>query len=106
MFKTILSVYDEVKSCVIINELSTEFVSIKCGVKQGCILSSMLFNVYINDLACKINSLGLGVDIGFDKIAALLYADVLVLISESENDLLLMLNKLQKMAYIQQYDCQ
>ena len=46
----------------------------------------MLFNLYINDLVEQISSPGLGVDIGSEKLAILLYADDVVILAESEED--------------------
>ena len=53
------------------------------GVKQGSILSSMLFNVYMDDLSIKLNQSGIGGYIGGHLINHLCYADDLCLISLS-----------------------
>ena len=67
-------------------------VSVKCGLKQGYSLSPLLFNLYINDLAFKIDALGIGVKTGDHTVSSLLYADDIVLIAESEPDLQSMLD--------------
>ena len=41
----------------------------RCGLKQGCCLSPILFNLYINDMVNSITSLGIGVNIGDDIIS-------------------------------------
>ncbi len=57
-------------------------------------MSPLLFNLYINDLALKITALGKGVRVGDKRIAILLYADDIVLIADSEQDLQSMLDLL------------
>ena len=49
------------------------------GLKQGCLLSPMLFNLYINDLVNDINLLDKGLNVDGCKISMLLYADDIVL---------------------------
>ena len=46
-------------------------------------MSPLLFNLFINDLAIFLNSLDVGVKIGNENICLLLYADDIVLLSES-----------------------
>ena len=64
------------------------------GLKQGCSLSPILFNLYVNDLVTQISELGLGIDIDGEKVAVLLYADDLVILSETEDDLQAILDTL------------
>ena len=53
-----------------------------------------MFNMFINNLVETIRGLGIGVDIGQEKVSILMYADDLVLLAENENDLQLLLNVL------------
>ena len=92
--QAIRSLYDNVKCCVRINGMKTEYFEVTCGLKQGCTLSTLLFNLYVNDLVIKINSLDFGIEIDGEKVAILLYADDLVLISATEDDLQTLLNEL------------
>ena len=65
------------------------------GLRQGCPLSPLLFNCFINDVALKIKAVGKGISIDDnERICILLYADDIVLIGENETDLQTMLNEL------------
>ena len=56
-------------------------------MKQGCSLSPVCFNLYINDLALKINALDKGIKIDDESISILLYVDDVVLLAENETAL-------------------
>ena len=70
----------------------SEWFRVTGGLKQGCLLSPLLFNLYINDLICEVSSLGEGVEIGNERIHILLYADDIVLVAQSETNLQKMLD--------------
>ena len=54
------------------------------GVRQGECLSPILFAMYVNDIEQEfITKRADGVDIGFLKLFVLLYADDIVIFSES-----------------------
>ena len=90
MFKALLSVYTDVKCCVRLNGFETEWFPVECGLKQGCSLSPILFNVFINDLVTKISAIELGIDIDGEKLAILLYAADVVLMCEDEKEQMLL----------------
>ena len=70
-------------------------VSVKNGLRQGCSLSPILFNVFINDFALSVQALGKGIKLhGDERVNILLYADGIVFMAENENDLQSMLNLL------------
>ena len=58
------------------------------------LLMSLMYNLFVNDLVVRLNSLDIGVDIGGEKVTALLYADDLALVASSEHDLQILLNEL------------
>lgn len=77
------ALYENVKCCVWVNGRLTDWFPVDIGVKQRCILSPILFSIYINDLSLAIKALGKGVSIDDEKISILLNADYIVLISET-----------------------
>ena len=95
MYNAIKSLYCCALSFIRVNGLKTYWFDVTTRLRQGCCLSRLLFNIFINDLSLKINSLGLGINIGNNEtLSLLMYADDIVLLAESENDLQQMLNSL------------
>ena len=86
--------YNKVESCVRLDDGNTEWFDINVGVRQGCVLSPILFDVFIDQLARDVKALGLGVEMedGGENLSLLMYADDIVLVAESEEDLQLMMN--------------
>jgi hypothetical protein len=92
MKTAVKSLYDHVQCCVRVNGFDTDWFDVKGGLKQGCALSPTLFNLFINDLSTCLLALGKGVCLGHERVALLMYADDLVLIAESPEDLQEMLD--------------
>ena len=88
MYKAISSLYSNPRSRISLNEHKTEYFHCPIGVKQGDCLSPTLFAIFINDLAKEIKESGIGIQIEENLfINILLYADDIVLLTSSENDL-------------------
>ena len=62
------------------NMLSERFV-VKNGVKQGGVLSPILFNVYMDILLRKLQASGMGCYVGNRFAGALCYADDIMLLT-------------------------
>ncbi len=88
------SIYMDVQCCVRINGMQTSFFDVNVGVKQGCLLSGLLFNLYINDFITLAKALGIGVNINNERVCMLIYADDIVLLAETERDLQVLLDAL------------
>ena len=94
MLCVIKAIYSQVECAIKLNGHMTEWFSVNSGLKQGCVLSPMLFNVFINSLVTDIKALDIGINSDGEKVGILLYADDIVLIAENESDLQLLLDVL------------
>jgi len=95
--KTIQGMYTGLQSCVqLSNGISIPFASV-LGLKQGCNLSPMLFNIFINKLIVDLDKTdGDAPKLGHLLVGCLLYADDLVLLSETKEGLQKQLDTLNK----------
>ena len=91
-----MSLYNHVKSCVRGNDSLTDILPSNRGVRQGCLLSPVLFALYLNDLNRQIKESSQGVLVDDISIHSLLYADDLVLLAKNREDLQSQLDTLDK----------
>ena len=95
----LISLYANVQCCVKVgmNGHLTDWFKVNSGLRQGCLVSPLLFNLHINDLAISIKERCRGIK--FDdqnRVCLLMYADDIALIAEDEEDLQNMLNVLYR----------
>ena len=65
--------------------ITTNPKEIKLGLKQGCVMSPILFALYIADLGRKLENSGLGVSMGNNVIPGLFFADDMLLWETEKN---------------------
>ena len=95
LHKVIKSMYSTVEYSVKLSTGLTKSLSSNVGVKQGCILSPLLFNLFLNDLPeCLGSNENNPVFIGTNKVNCLMYADDVILLSTSRGGLQNCLNSL------------
>ena len=94
IIKLIKSMYENTSISLKMNGGLTRPFRTHKGVRQGCILSPRLFNYFINDIPEIFDSLCEPVMLGSEKLSCLMYADDLVILSESESGLQNCLNRL------------
>ena len=88
----IKSMYVNTRGKYALGELETDWVKSVKGVRQGCILSPLLFGLYTEELSVRVNKCNKGVRVGDSRLNVLLYADDIVVMSESSEDLQDVLN--------------
>ena len=94
--------YSQVDASVRCNGFLTDDIKIFRGVKQGDVLSPLIFNIFVNDIIHNFNDDACSPpELIEKKVGSLLYADDLVILSTSEKGLQCGVNKLQ--AYCQKW---
>ncbi len=87
------SFHEDAFACVKITGETSEHFEIKVGLRQGCVMSPWLFNIYmdgvIREMKGKVGGVGVRM---FDEgrkcvLNSILFADDTVLIAENESDL-------------------
>ena len=66
-------------SCVRLSNHHTDWFDVKSGLRHGCSLSTLLFNLFTNVLALKIKPCNIGIPVNGEIFSVLLYADDIVL---------------------------
>ena len=94
LLNNIMALYKQVQYSIEINEYQTDWFEVRRGVKQGCILSPILFNIFINDIIPFIKQINTGIHNTEEVlICILLYADDIALLAEKEEDLQSLIDK-------------
>ena len=88
ILNVIKSMYQNVRSKVKFDQKISDSFQCNLGVRQGESLSPFLFSMYLNDLEDELYLKGAeGIDVGMLKLFILLYADDIVIFSESPEDM-------------------
>ena len=95
-YSLIKSLYSTSKCAIKQNNIRTDFFTYSKGVRQGCILSPLLFNIYINEITTLFKNTNSDPFIlpNGTELSCLLYADDLIILSKSKFGLQKCLDKL------------
>ncbi|MCP5003018.1 MAG: hypothetical protein GY941_03575 [Planctomycetes bacterium] len=93
LLEGIKAFYKGASACVRVDGRLSETFDISVGVRQGCVMSPWLFNVYmdgcIREMKARVGDIGVGLQldgVGWSLVASL-FADDTVLMAESEREL-------------------
>ena len=90
------SMYQDVLYCVKIEGYISETIKSSVGVKQGCVLSPLLFNLFLSDLPDIFSDSCDPVNLHGTLLNCIMFADDLVLMSETAEGLQACLNNLNE----------
>jgi len=79
MITNLQAVYREPKSTLTFQSVTTEPLDMTIGLRQGCVLSPILFALYIADLGKLLQDAGIGVDLQGSIIPGIFFADDMIL---------------------------
>ena len=96
--KAIKAIYENINYMIKTKHFTLEAISSNLGLKQGCPLSPLLFNLYINDLNQFLSKSRDSPTLQDNEISHFLYADDLVLLSNTKEGLQQKLNELTEFA--------
>jgi hypothetical protein len=97
LIRVIKNLYNGQKAAVRIEQSLSGWFEIEKGVRQGCLLSPGLFNLYGEYIMRRVlKEWSEGFKIGSKRVNNLRYADDTAIIATNENDLMLLMNKLEE----------
>ena len=89
LINIIRDLYNKAKSCIRLNNNFTEWFETTIGVRQGCLLSPDLFNLFLENILAEAfeDCKNLGINVDGCRLKDLRFADDIALIADSEDDL-------------------
>jgi hypothetical protein len=90
MWRVLRNIYGSVESCVLVNEERSRFFEIDVGLRQGCLMSPILFAIYINGIAEEIKGAKLGARLILrreENVGILMFADDIALLADDQTEL-------------------
>jgi len=94
LLKAVKSFYDGSKACVRVENQMSDCFPVNVGLRQGCVMSPWLFNMYMDGIVSEVNArvLGRGLELVSGngekwEVCQLLFADDTALVADSEEKL-------------------
>ena len=96
MISVLEDLYEDATTTIKSGQEETPKIQINSGVKQGCPLSPTLFHSIMDELLNIISDLNTGISIGSVRVPIMAFADDLVLLSNSNADMEIILNRAEQ----------
>ena len=87
LIQRVKSLHYNIKACVRVGGDLTDWFDITKGVRQGCVMSQSLFNLYMDSCINKLAEDECGTRIGNTQVSCLMYADDAVLLAPDDINL-------------------
>jgi exonuclease III len=94
--KVLQNLYSKVSYKVLTRQGKSEAFDVSLGLKQGCVLSPILFNIFINDLSAAIDQGGVSCKFRGVGLSHILFADDGLILANDATDLRNKLKNLEK----------
>ena len=98
ILRFLLSWYSSQQMCVCWNSCVSHWFSVSNGIRQGSVLSPVLFAVYLDGLLQKLSQIGVGCYWGAHFVGAVCYADDIALLALCPSALRIMLTTCEEFA--------
>ena len=96
VFEIIKTIYTEDKASVKFGDKFSPTFSTNRGVRQGCVLSPLLFNIFLSDIQNIFDKCGHNPKLNDTEISCLLWADDILILSDTEEGLQAKLDNLAR----------
>ena len=97
IIRAIENLYDKVQSAVLYNGSTGEWFRTTAGVRQGCLLSPTLFNIFLERIMCEaLDDLEGSVSIGGQPITNFRFTDDIVVNAEEEEEAGVLIDRLHR----------
>jgi hypothetical protein len=86
-WRIIRGIYSDIRSSTLVGGQPSRWIGAHVGVRQGCPLSPILFNLFVDSLAKELESCDGGIEVLDNLLPGLLYADDICLTASSAEQL-------------------
>merc|ERR1711888_425040 len=107
VLRGIMSFYDMGRACVRVGSKVSESFEVRVGLRQGCVMSPWLFNIYmdgvVREVYSRVNGMGVKMRVHGESewiLSQLLFADDTALVAESAEQLQCLVREFGRVCYL------